>query len=34
MDALVRYFAAKYHWTPEQTHRLTVDDLPALLEGV
>jgi hypothetical protein len=34
MDALVRYFADKYHWTPEQTRRLTVEDLHALLEGV
>jgi hypothetical protein len=34
MDALVRYFADKYHWTPAQTRRLTVEDLHALLEGV
>jgi|GEM_PF-6858529 len=34
MDALVRYFADKYHWTPEQTRRLTLGDLSALLQGV
>jgi len=34
MDALVRYFADKYHWTPEQTRRLTLSDLQALLERV
>ena len=33
MDALCRYFADKYHWTPDQTRSLSTDDLIILLEG-
>jgi hypothetical protein len=33
-DALCRYFADKYHWTPTQVRQLSAEDLNLLLEGV
>lgn len=32
LDALCRYFADKYHWTPTQVRQLSVEDLALLLE--
>lgn len=32
LEALCRYFADKYHWTPQQTRELTTDDIRLLLE--
>jgi len=34
IDALVRYFADKYHWEPQVTRSLSADDLHILLSGV
>ena len=34
MDALCRLFVEKYGWLPEQTKRLTSDEVNLLLSGV
>ncbi len=34
LDALCRYFADKYHWTPTQVRQLSAEDLSLLLEDV
>jgi len=33
MEALCRYFADKYGWLPEQTKRLTTEEISLLLEN-